>query len=164
MVDWDWPVLSLSVDSLINDAWLTKWWSNVLVDKTELCIVCYIFIIIILASYMSYLSNRGKDSQGEEIIKPYTPTTLDCDVGYFELVIKVFIYSSFEVICTEYTSTLLALTKRILSTFFFLQKVSYFGFWFVIDVSPRKNVTPFPWDACWRSSCCQGTKGTCFIA
>lgn len=62
-----------------------------LVDKTELCIVCYIFIIIILASYMSYLSNRGKDSQGEEIIKPYTPTTLDCDVGYFELVIKVFI-------------------------------------------------------------------------
>ncbi|PPR87689.1 hypothetical protein GOBAR_AA33000 [Gossypium barbadense] len=33
--------------------------------------------------------NRGKDSQGEEVIKPYTPTTLDSDVGHFELVIKV---------------------------------------------------------------------------
>ena len=32
---------------------------------------------------------RGKDGQGEEVIKPYTPTTLDSDVGYFELVIKV---------------------------------------------------------------------------
>lgn len=32
---------------------------------------------------------RGKDSQGEDVIKPYTPTTLDSDVGYFELVIKV---------------------------------------------------------------------------
>lgn len=34
---------------------------------------------------------RGKDSQGEDVIKPYTPTTLDSDVGYFELVIKVYI-------------------------------------------------------------------------
>jgi len=32
---------------------------------------------------------RGKDSLGEEVIKPYTPTTLDTDVGYFELVVKV---------------------------------------------------------------------------
>ncbi|KAK4404622.1 NADH--cytochrome reductase 1 [Sesamum angolense] len=32
----------------------------------------------------------GKDSQGEEVIKPYTPTTLDSDVGYFELVIKMY--------------------------------------------------------------------------
>ncbi|KAK9951522.1 hypothetical protein M0R45_006960 [Rubus argutus] len=37
-----------------------------------------------------HISCRGKDSQGEEIIKPYTPTTLDCDVGYFELVIKMY--------------------------------------------------------------------------
>lgn len=36
-----------------------------------------------------YDMSRGKDSQGEEVIKPYTPTTLDSDVGYFELVIKV---------------------------------------------------------------------------
>ncbi|KAL2900709.1 NADH--cytochrome b5 reductase 1 [Bienertia sinuspersici] len=29
--------------------------------------------------------HRGIDSQGEEVIKPYTPTTLDSDVGHFEL-------------------------------------------------------------------------------
>ncbi|EYU20883.1 hypothetical protein MIMGU_mgv1a011564mg [Erythranthe guttata] len=29
-------------------------------------------------------------SQGEEVVKPYTPTTLDSDVGYFELVIKMY--------------------------------------------------------------------------
>ncbi|KAG4135770.1 hypothetical protein ERO13_D08G237500v2 [Gossypium hirsutum] len=29
-----------------------------------------------------HISCRGKDSQGEEVIKPYTPTTLDSDVGY----------------------------------------------------------------------------------
>jgi hypothetical protein len=32
---------------------------------------------------------RGQDATGEEVIKPYTPTTLDSDIGYFELVIKV---------------------------------------------------------------------------
>ncbi|XP_028085292.1 NADH--cytochrome b5 reductase 1-like isoform X1 [Camellia sinensis] len=37
-----------------------------------------------------FFSNRGKDSQGEDVIKPYTPTTLDSDVGYFELVIKMY--------------------------------------------------------------------------
>ncbi|KAM0989870.1 hypothetical protein ACFX2J_008345 [Malus domestica] len=37
-----------------------------------------------------HISCRGKDGQGEEIIKPYTPTTLDSDVGYFELVIKMY--------------------------------------------------------------------------
>ncbi|XP_050122617.1 NADH--cytochrome b5 reductase 1-like isoform X2 [Malus sylvestris] len=37
-----------------------------------------------------HISCRGKDAQGEEIIKPYTPTTLDSDVGYFELVIKMY--------------------------------------------------------------------------
>ncbi|KAK6926460.1 Flavoprotein pyridine nucleotide cytochrome reductase-like, FAD-binding domain, partial [Dillenia turbinata] len=37
-----------------------------------------------------HLSCRGKDSVGEEIIKPYTPTTLDSDVGYFDLVIKMY--------------------------------------------------------------------------
>lgn len=36
--------------------------------------------------------HRGKDSVGEEVVKPYTPTTLDSDVGYFELVIKVRIH------------------------------------------------------------------------
>jgi cytochrome-b5 reductase len=38
----------------------------------------------------SYFSNRGKDGQGGEVIKSYTPTTLDSDVGHFELVIKVY--------------------------------------------------------------------------
>jgi cytochrome-b5 reductase len=37
-----------------------------------------------------HISCRGKDGQGEEIIKPYTPTTLDSDVGYFNLVIKMY--------------------------------------------------------------------------
>ncbi|CAK9322821.1 unnamed protein product [Citrullus colocynthis] len=37
-----------------------------------------------------HLSCRGKDGQGEEVIKSYTPTTLDSDVGYFELVIKMY--------------------------------------------------------------------------
>ncbi|KAI3682292.1 hypothetical protein L1987_82176 [Smallanthus sonchifolius] len=37
-----------------------------------------------------HISCQGKDSQGEEVIKPYTPTTLDTDVGYFELVIKMY--------------------------------------------------------------------------
>ncbi|KAG1365564.1 NADH--cytochrome b5 reductase 1 [Cocos nucifera] len=37
-----------------------------------------------------HISCRGKGSVGEEVIKPYTPTTLDSDVGYFELVIKMY--------------------------------------------------------------------------
>ncbi|KAI3778007.1 hypothetical protein L2E82_06955 [Cichorium intybus] len=36
------------------------------------------------------VKRMGKDSQGEEVIKPYTPTTLDTDVGYFALVIKMY--------------------------------------------------------------------------
>ncbi|KAK4762967.1 hypothetical protein SAY86_008735 [Trapa natans] len=37
-----------------------------------------------------HMSCRGKDSLGEEVVKPYTPTTLDSDIGYFELVIKMY--------------------------------------------------------------------------
>lgn len=37
-----------------------------------------------------HMSCRGKDSLGEEVVKPYTPTTLDSDVGYFDLVIKMY--------------------------------------------------------------------------
>ncbi|WOL06806.1 NADH--cytochrome b5 reductase 1 [Canna indica] len=37
-----------------------------------------------------HISCRGTDSAGEEVIKPYTPTTLDSDIGYFELVIKMY--------------------------------------------------------------------------
>ncbi|KAL6276748.1 hypothetical protein ACE6H2_020349 [Prunus campanulata] len=37
-----------------------------------------------------HISCRGKDSLNEDVVKPYTPTTLDSDVGYFELVIKMY--------------------------------------------------------------------------
>ncbi|GAB2234928.1 hypothetical protein Droror1_Dr00004199 [Drosera rotundifolia] len=37
-----------------------------------------------------HMSCRGKDANGEEVVKAYTPTTLDSDVGYFELVIKMY--------------------------------------------------------------------------
>ncbi|XP_008808079.1 NADH--cytochrome b5 reductase 1-like [Phoenix dactylifera] len=37
-----------------------------------------------------HISCRGKDSLDEEVIKPYTPTTLDSDLGHFELVIKMY--------------------------------------------------------------------------
>ncbi|KAL5059031.1 hypothetical protein RYX36_030635 [Vicia faba] len=37
-----------------------------------------------------HISCRGKDGEGAEVIKPYTPTTLDSDVGHFELVIKMY--------------------------------------------------------------------------
>jgi hypothetical protein len=64
-----------------------------LVDKLFSC-PCFFFISFtnVLFSYceQATFSNRGKDGQGEEVIKPYTPTTLDSDVGHFELVIKVY--------------------------------------------------------------------------
>lgn len=37
-----------------------------------------------------HISCRGQDASGEEVIKPYTPTTLDSDIGSFELVIKMY--------------------------------------------------------------------------
>jgi len=37
-----------------------------------------------------HISCRGQDATGEEVMKPYTPTTLDSDLGYFELVIKMY--------------------------------------------------------------------------
>lgn len=55
---------------------------------------------ISLRKLIIHLSYSGKDGQGEEVIKPYTPITLDSDVGYFELVIKVRILG-FSV-CEEY--------------------------------------------------------------
>ncbi|KAL8159690.1 hypothetical protein V2J09_001227 [Rumex salicifolius] len=33
---------------------------------------------------------RGKDKEGKEIARPYTPITLDSDRGYFELVVKMY--------------------------------------------------------------------------
>jgi len=37
-----------------------------------------------------HISCMGFDSEGVETVRPYTPTTLDTDVGYFELVVKVY--------------------------------------------------------------------------
>ncbi|KQK10294.1 NADH--cytochrome b5 reductase 1 [Brachypodium distachyon] len=37
-----------------------------------------------------HISCRGQDATGEEVIKSYTPTTLDCDLGNFQLVIKMY--------------------------------------------------------------------------
>ncbi|TYJ18289.1 hypothetical protein E1A91_A09G113700v1 [Gossypium mustelinum] len=37
-----------------------------------------------------HMSCRGKDQNGDDVVKPYTPTTLDSDLGYFELVIKMY--------------------------------------------------------------------------
>lgn len=37
-----------------------------------------------------HVSCLGQDKEAEEVIKPYTPTTLDSDVGFFELVIKIY--------------------------------------------------------------------------
>jgi len=45
--------------------------------------------LFVLAEVLLSGFDRGKDSVGEEVVKPYTPTTLDSDIGYFELVIKV---------------------------------------------------------------------------
>ena len=41
----------------------------------------------------SILLSRGIDSEGLEVIRQYTPITLDSDVGYFELVVKVYLIS-----------------------------------------------------------------------
>lgn len=46
--------------------------------KATNCIPFYITVI-----------SRGRDSQGEEVMRSYTPITLDSDIGYFELVVKV---------------------------------------------------------------------------
>ena len=41
----------------------------------------------------SILLSRGIDSEGLEVIRQYTPITLDSDVGYFELVVMVYLIS-----------------------------------------------------------------------
>ena len=47
----------------------------------------------ILENMFSILLSRGIDSEGLEVIRQYTPITLDSDVGYFELVVKVYLIS-----------------------------------------------------------------------
>ncbi|KAK3004142.1 hypothetical protein RJ639_019169 [Escallonia herrerae] len=37
-----------------------------------------------------FIRCRGIDREGKEVIRPYTPITLNSDVGYFELVVKMY--------------------------------------------------------------------------
>ncbi|XP_057550316.1 NADH--cytochrome b5 reductase 1-like [Amaranthus tricolor] len=37
-----------------------------------------------------HIKCRGKDSEGEEVVRSYTPITLDSDIGYFELLVKMY--------------------------------------------------------------------------
>lgn len=96
------------------------------------------FLLLIVKETFGFLlhaqSIRGKDSQGEEVVKPYTPTTLDSDIGYFELVIKVNFLGSMVISLLPFP-------------------ISYWWFWWFVfceftDVSPRKDVTSFPGNAC----------------
>ncbi|KAK9221550.1 hypothetical protein WN944_009977 [Citrus x changshan-huyou] len=51
----------------------------------------HLLSLLQLQSWAFQLDNilvAGRDDLGEEVIKPYTPATLDSDIGYFELVIK----------------------------------------------------------------------------
>jgi len=57
-------------------------------NYSHMPVVC-LFLLSPFGFLLDAQSIRGKDSQGEEVVKPYTPTTLDSDIGYFELVIKV---------------------------------------------------------------------------
>ncbi|ESR59920.1 hypothetical protein CICLE_v10018210mg [Citrus x clementina] len=45
-------------------------------------------------AYYFYVTKKpkgGRGDLGEEVIKPHTPATLDSDIGYFELVIKMYL-------------------------------------------------------------------------
>ena len=93
--------------------------------------------------------SRGQDAAGEEVIKPYTPTTLDSDLGSFELVIKV----SFNKMVFFFSFP----NHSILSSVVFYASLPLWSpmqlfvhccvsplIFFLEDVSPRKNVPSFP--------------------
>uniref|UniRef100_A0A0D9WHY7 NADH-cytochrome b5 reductase n=1 Tax=Leersia perrieri TaxID=77586 RepID=A0A0D9WHY7_9ORYZ len=68
-----------------------------LVEKRQIShnVVKFRFVLPTLTSALGlpigqHISCRGQDAAGEEVIKPYTPTTLDSDLGRFELVIKMY--------------------------------------------------------------------------
>ena len=69
-------------------------------------------------------------------MKPYTPTTLDSDLGYFELVIKVNIY-----IDSSYCVDILSDKP---GQFFLLFDHKFFNPFHNADVSSRENVPSFP--------------------
>ena len=44
--------------------------------------------LVLFSHFVGFIC-RGFDSEGVEVVRPYTPTTLDSDLGHFELVVKV---------------------------------------------------------------------------
>ena len=50
---------------------------------------CSLWFFLINITCFFILLGRGKDSEGQEVTRPYTPITLDSQAGYFELVVKV---------------------------------------------------------------------------
>lgn len=61
---------------------------NLLIIPTENVLGCLIYYITILfAGKHMYLSAK---INGSLVIRPYTPVTSDDELGYFDLVIKVF--------------------------------------------------------------------------
>lgn len=92
----------------------------------------------LIVNFYCFYRHRGKDSQGEEVIKPYTPTTLDSDVGYFELVIKV----HFSYICQLDYCWLDGIQIQY-HTLAFLGSHLVCFMTFFTDVSTRENVSSF---------------------
>ena len=93
---------------------------------------------------------RGQDATGEEVIKPYTPTTLDSDLGYFELVIKVNIYINFLVqipFCVGILFDKLGQLLFVLCAHMSIHQS--FNPFDNADVSSRENVPSFPQDESW---------------
>lgn len=79
--------------------------------------------------------SRGQDAAGEEVIKPYTPTTLDSDLGNFELVIKVIFHYHVPLSFSNVPLSYIGMHTMVNSLFFC---PSYHE-----DVPPRKNVSSF---------------------
>ncbi|KAK9225138.1 hypothetical protein WN943_010179 [Citrus x changshan-huyou] len=62
------------------------------VEMMRLIIAVALVAIGARTAYYFYVTKKpkgGRGDLGEEVIKPHTPATLDSDIGYFELVIKV---------------------------------------------------------------------------
>jgi hypothetical protein len=85
--------------------------------------------------------SRGRDSQGEEVMRSYTPITLDSDIGYFELVVKVqffsFFWTNFEKMINEFIFTILILSN------FICKNDHVHQLYAQADVPKWKNVPPF---------------------
>ncbi|GAY55551.1 hypothetical protein CUMW_165040 [Citrus unshiu] len=64
------------------------------VEMMRLIIAVALVAIGARTAYYFYVTKKpkgGRGDLGEEVIKPHTPATLDSDIGYFELVIKMYL-------------------------------------------------------------------------